>query len=281
MRQHRETVLQWNMDCLKKKELPGDIRRSRLDVLERLIHELSPGIVTLQEAPRDLRGTRMLRSGYRVIEGPNGIITAFREARWQVLGEQFVAKRRALVVKVDSGSTRQRLWVWNVHLPILWMDLAQRQTFARADLRDALAAARTEDPDRDELIVGDFNLHPYDDALVRRDGLRANRALESVRSERRGCENVRRPLFNPTWSLLGRVKPPYGSFYRKRPDNDGPWFVWDQALMSADLAVPCGRQVRLVERVGDAELCDGSAFRRPDEQVGSDHLPLRIDFRTA
>jgi hypothetical protein len=261
-----DTVLQWNMRLLKAPK--PEAKRAGLGALEAMVDEHSPGILALQEAPLDFLSQRFLRPRYRLIEGPKGLLTGFLESRWQVIAHHHDVNGRALVAKVDSGSGRLRLWFWNVHLPVLWKDLAARRTFVQSDFRDALSGVRKRGPGRSELLVGDFNLPPHDDGMVRRSGLYANRALRWVESKGFPHETRNRPLFNPTWTLFGALDAPYGTYLTPRyPDEEGPWFVLDQALMSADLALPGEPQIRILQ---DTD--------RKQSKV-SDHLALLIAFR--
>ncbi|WP_437835896.1 endonuclease/exonuclease/phosphatase family protein [Sorangium sp. So ce1153] len=274
----RETVLQWNMGVCK--ESNPYRRRARIEALEAMVGEYSPGILSLQEAPLDLRSLRFLHPWYRLVEGPMGIVTGLLESRWQVVADHDEVKGRALVVKAYSSTGRLRLSLWNVHLPVVWKDLAARRTLVQSDFRDALIAVRKRGLGRSELLVGDFNLPPYDDAMVRRSGLYASRTLPSAEENALLHDPYNFPLFNPTWALLGKPGSPQGTFFRQpSPDDEGPWFLPDQALMSPDLALPGEQQVWLIEHTGKAELCSPAPTRRPERTTGSDHLPLRIVFQ--
>jgi endonuclease/exonuclease/phosphatase family metal-dependent hydrolase len=267
------------MDFHLKKALSDDVERVRLNILTTMVTEISPGVLALQEAPPDLRRRNVLGSAYRIVEGQNGIAACFLRARWRVLEHKVAACGRALVVKVDSVDGRLRLWVWIVHLPALWIGSGDRRALVRDELRGALRAAREEDPHRYELMVGDFNMPPYDESMMWRDGLYASLDYEWVKSKTSSHEVTRRPLFNPSWQVYGRLQPPRGTFY-KGGLAGGPWRVLDQALMSADLALPDEPQVRIIDRVGELDLCADSNVRAPKADRGSDHLPLEIQFRS-
>ncbi|KYF80549.1 hypothetical protein BE11_20050 [Sorangium cellulosum] len=280
MIRRRYTVLQWNMGIYFKRKLPDRVRRSRLDVLRALLAEHAPSIVALQEAPADLGHQRVFTPSYRLIPGPKGVATAILQPAWKVLCHEPMARWRALVVKADPRRRGELgLWIWNVHLPILHKSTESLRTLARCEPRDDLRWFRWLDPDRCELVIGDFNLPPHDDAMVRRDGFHANAshawALRRARRRKLGY----RPLFNPTPSIRGLASPPYGSYYRdKDKDDPGPWSMPDQVLMSARLAIPGEPQVTLVDSAGGRRLCD-ARNGCPDPEVGSDHLPLLTRFQ--
>ncbi|WP_437721730.1 endonuclease/exonuclease/phosphatase family protein [Sorangium sp. So ce861] len=282
MTRRRQKVLLWNMDIFfKTKVLRAEVRKSRIDILTTLVAEHAPSIVALQEAPPDFGRRQGLGPEYEVIPGPKGLALALHKAAWTLRGQEATEGWRGLVVQADPPAGGAGLRIWNIHAPPPghFRTSEAVRTFVRTDVRDALRDVREEDPDRAELVVGDFNLPPYDDAVMGRDGLYARRIPEWVASKA-AYEGARyRPLFNATWPVLGLVAPPYGDFYRDKDRHDvGPWYVPSQALMSARLATPGKRQVRLLERAGEQPLCDDRR-KRPNKRVGSDHLPLLITFR--
>jgi endonuclease/exonuclease/phosphatase family metal-dependent hydrolase len=278
----QERLLLWNMG-FRATDLDEAAERSRLDLLTAMVAERSPSIIALQEAPPREDLTRSLGSRYEIIEGPINITSAFLKLRWFAHDPREDTSGRSLGVKVDSMTRGSHLWVWNIHLPALWTEIGRRKEIVQCELLDQLRAARMDDQDRHELIVGDFNLFPYDEAFTLRSGLHANRSYDWVINTRLKGD-MRRLLFNPTWQLLGRSQTPGGSFFR-RDFTGGPWLVQDQAIMSAELGLPDEPQVDLVDRVRHADgtvtaLCttpDGA----PDKKVGSDHLPLCVRFQAA
>ncbi|WP_437619761.1 endonuclease/exonuclease/phosphatase family protein [Sorangium sp. So ce1151] len=279
MTRRRQTVLSWNIGIFFKKALSDRVRRSRLDILTMLLAEHAPSIVALQEAPADLGGREGLGHEYEIIRGPNGVATALRKAAWTPGAHRAGEGWRALVVKADPHGGGPGLWIWNLHLyPPGHRDSETRRALTRAEPRDDLRLFRERDPHRAEIVVGDFNLPPYDDAVMGYDGFHASRVREWVQSQEVHEGARYRPLFNATWPLLGLLTPPYGDFHRaKRKGDVGPWYVLSQALMSARLAIPGERQVRLLDCAGERPLCD-KKHGRPDKDIGSDHLPLLITF---
>jgi hypothetical protein len=124
-------------------------------------------------------------------------------------------------------------------------------------------------------------MDPFDEHMVGRTFLNANRSLEFSSSERaqRPYEVKDGRLQNPTWSLLGRTKPPLGTYY-KTGFAGGPWYVYDQVLLSPEHCIRHRPQARLVIKANKAPLYSPrSTVRSPDENIGSDHFPLRVRFQ--
>lgn len=276
MRGVEDRVLVWNMGFFARGNPDAKLVRSRLDILRRLVARCSPGIVALQEAPSAPLLEATLGPPYLFIRGMKGLVTAFHAETWRVVSYSEGPCERALLAEIDSCDHGSRLCFWNVHFRGHPAEPIERREYVRGDFRDYWRAIRARTPDREELMVGDFNMDPYDVAMVRSDGLHANRCYEWVLSQSSTREDTRRPLFNPTWGLLGLRSQPQGTVYtRKR--GGGPWYVPDQALMSPALAIPGEEQVQIMGARG----LYTRRVQAPNRKVGSDHLPISVRFRVA
>jgi hypothetical protein len=128
---------------------------------------------------------------------------------------------------------------------------------------------------RTTLVVGDFNLHPWDNAMRYPHALNsvASRhiATNAPQSKKAGVTYDR--FYNPSWNLLGDSSGPPGTFYGFSAGPGGPaWHVLDQVLMRP-LVIPRFRlpSLRVVTTIGGRNLvgANGGLPRR-----GPDHLPL-------
>ena len=133
------------------------------------------------------------------------------------------------------------------------------------------------------LLVGDFNMNPFEDGLVAAEALHgvmdrriAQKGSRKVRGE------TRRFFYNPMWSYLGDLSPgPPGTYYYDRGRQvNFFWNMFDQVLIRPDLIEAFDvESLRIVTHVGRTNLLDADG--KPDRRVASDHLPLtfRIDLR--
>lgn len=269
-----EKVLQWNMGFAGK--VAKATATSRLAVLKALVAKHSPSIVALQEAA-PLHDLAPHLPSLQIEVGPGRLVTAFSASKW-TLSARVDPLGRAFAVMLDHASG-SRLRVWNLHGPALNVSDDDKRVFIRRDLLREVAKLRAQDPDREEIIIGDFNLPPFDPAIVREDGLHANRSL--TWAYRRRNTGIDRPLFNPSWQVFGAVTAPHGTYYRSRVDVDGPWSVLDQALITPELGLRGHAHVQVLASVGSTELWARSSVRAPRRNVGSDHLPVCVDVQVA
>jgi hypothetical protein len=147
-----------------------------------------------------------------------------------------------------------------------------------AKLRREILTVEHETGHRRTIVVGDFNMNPFDAGIVGCEGLHAvmTTALASRRTRTVGQEQY--PFFfNPMWSHFGeRSTHPAGSYFYPRAELVCQfWHVYDQVLIRPDL-IGALRSVRLLSHDGTEALVleDG----RPDHKTASDHLPLYFEL---
>jgi exonuclease III len=288
------SVLQWNMGCSHARNaapVATQIEQDRCELIEAMIEEHNPTFVALQETPHECpdRLREKLARRYEVIKGQSGLITLY-SIDWSE--SHFAHEQRAsmLLLKHRDESINVQIRLWNVHF---WSnyktDSKEIASKVRKFVNDHVRQHRLESISKtskktSEIIVGDFNICPYAETVAGRDCLWANQSLQwaltRARSAGRDPDKRYQPLFNPSWELLGHHEPPFGTYYYdKRPDVDGPWYVFDQMLMSPVHGLTNQRHTMLLSKVGKKELWSDNKSRRPDAQLGSDHYPVLVKFK--
>ena len=153
------------------------------------------------------------------------------------------------------------------------VDLNEEACVAAQLLRDT----ETERQHRRTVLVGDFNLNPFDDGMAKARGFFGvmSRAVAAREQQRLKFNDY--PLFySPMWSRLGDLSPgPPGTFFRRRTSHlEYYWHTYDQVLIRPvllDAFDPANFEV--LERVGSVELLEDGV---PNGEVLSDHLPVFI-----
>lgn len=262
-------VLTWNMGCSSRaKPSPKDVER-RLALLQSFVATTTTALVALQEAPDVSQVQAALGSEYTAEANVGSIVTAYSNGKWWCDHRERGELRWLLLGLRPSGAS-SALWMVNVHGKALNVnDLTK--TLAMCDIGKMLRILRTSKGEREDLVLGDFNVPPFDPGIIRAEGLRANRSLVWARTHGSGSD---RALFNATWMVLGRPSEPTGTFYASRIENDGPWHAVDQVLVSPALAEPDLFSVGVVTAVGGTLLRRSGHVGAPDPLIGSDHLPL-------
>jgi len=262
-------LLTWNMGCGPKVDAPKSARQRRLRLLKQLLKEHDPSLIALQEAPSEaeLRGT--LGAGFDLVRSAGGVVAAHRSDRWSC-DYNDVANGRVVVTGLVAVGAATSLWLFSIHGPALFKSAQRKGEFIRTQVAPLLRERRAADDSRSNVVAGDMNLPPFDDAITSEEGLRANRSWAWVA---RNSSGTNRALFNSTWILLGRHHLP-GTLYRSSVDLDGPWFGCDQVMVSAGLSEHGGFAVDVVDVVGGKSLRKAGSIGMPDSDIGSDHLPI-------
>lgn len=124
------------------------------------------------------------------------------------------------------------------------------------------------------LLIGDFNMNPFEPAMLSTEGLHAVPSRDvAVRRSRKQAGEHHEMLFNPMWQLMGQPGAP-GSFYFDHSRAvEYFWHTFDQVLLRPDL-LPYWRDdsARFLTHTASGTLVDGQG--RPDALHASDHLPL-------
>ena len=135
---------------------------------------------------------------------------------------------------------------------------------------------------RRTLVIGDFNMNPFEPGLVSFDCFHAVMSRRTAQRRSRKIDGRERFYFyNPMWNHFGDHPPnPPGSYYCAGSGRtEYFWHSFDQVLLRPDL-LDCFRDdgLEVVTRIGDLSLVreDGS----PDKTKGSDHLPLLLELST-
>ncbi len=128
------------------------------------------------------------------------------------------------------------------------------------------------------ILVGDFNMNPFDHGMVAAQGFHAVMTRELALKRERTVKRRAYPFFyNPMWGLFGdRTNGPSGTFYLRgsKPVNYF-WNMYDQVLVRPGLAEKL-KEVRIIDHDGVASLL--TRFNLPEKSLGSDHLPILFEL---
>lgn len=169
----------------------------------------------------------------------------------------------------------EEMFLAAVHLPSMAQmpKPADRQKIASRAAQKIREKESKSDHSR-TILVGDFNMDPYEDGLVSSDAFHALMTEKLVERGHRTVQFESLPMFyNPMWSCYGdRTPGPPGTYYHSE-SNPGAqfWHMLDQVLVRASLMDRL-HDVRILDQAGDKSLLNN--LGRPDIENASDHLPI-------
>jgi hypothetical protein len=128
------------------------------------------------------------------------------------------------------------------------------------------------------LIVGDFNMNPFDLGMVAANGLHSIPCLKTAKRNIRTIKKKEYSYFyNPMWNLLGDYDGIPGSYYYRDPSYlSYYWNLLDQVVIRPNIANNLNSSsLRILTNTGNKFLVDDNG--RPKI---SDHLPLTFSLNT-
>jgi hypothetical protein len=181
---------------------------------------------------------------------------------------------------------RPALLLCALHLPSKLYQSAESQAFALPGLAERIRSLEQSLGHERTVLVGDFNMNPFETGLVSAQGLNAVMTREIALRGGREVEKVRYPFFyNPMWGHFRDAthevhppgtdehRPPGTCYYPARESRWYYWNVFDQVLLRpALLPVFRNQDLRILVTDGTSSLLDARGL--PDRKLASDHLPL-------
>ena len=167
-----------------------------------------------------------------------------------------------------------------VHLPSKLHLNENDQSYECGKLAREIARREDQFGHRRTIVVGDFNMNPFEPGIVAAGGLHAVMSRQVADRESRTVQGRDyRFFYNPMWSHFGDAdRKTAGSCYYARSGHVSYfWNVFDQVLIRPELARqfdPASLKI-LTSFKGQALVRDDG---RPDSTQYSDHLPIVFEL---
>jgi hypothetical protein len=164
------------------------------------------------------------------------------------------------------------------HLPSKLHNKPQDQYSDARELRDRVVEWEGLSGHSNTIIIGDFNMNPFDTGMTAADGLHAMMSKAIAANLSRQYKGRRWEYFyNPMWSRIGDEShgPPGTYFYHGSDLECLFWHTFDQVLLRPSLLkFYKPESLKVLSKIGETELADQ---RRIHTSVG-DHLPILISL---
>jgi len=162
------------------------------------------------------------------------------------------------------------------HFPskLHWNDPSQ--TAESVELANSIRIAEKQAGHSKTILVGDFNMNPFDDGVVIANGLHGVMSRRIAEKRQRVVQAREYPFFyNPMWNLFGDATPgPPGTYHYKNAEHKVFfWNMFDQVLIRPDL-LPLFRNEDLKILASDGDVSFLSSQGTPDAKIASDHFPI-------
>lgn len=141
------------------------------------------------------------------------------------------------------------------------------------------------------IIVGDFNMNPYEKGIMGATGFNAIMCGEEIEYNPTRTFGLDRSefYFNPSWEAYGLPFPNGTYFYSSNEDSYNPyWHLLDQVLVSSELLKRksfVSKSFKIIKKVGSIDLLKpmkskttGVEKMIPNKKNYSDHLPIYFEM---
>lgn len=162
------------------------------------------------------------------------------------------------------------------HLPSKWTSSVLDQIVACKEFKEAIQAVEKERGHSRTIVVGDFNVNPFEPGMFSPIGFHAVMSRKIASGiNRTVAGQVYDFFYNPMWGLLGDGSPgPPGSYYYPASSQDTLfWNMLDQLLVRPALLDRFdNKEIKILTEFMGLSLL--SEQETPNNTEYSDHLPL-------
>jgi hypothetical protein len=160
-----------------------------------------------------------------------------------------------------------------IHLPDKRNNSPDSQLFASRSLYSDIEKMEFAHQNEKTVIIGDFNMNPFDDGMVSINGLNAVMSESIAMTGSRIVQGKDfKYFYNPMWSFYGDVgNNVTGSYFYRKNDNL-PWNVFDQVLLRPSLISNFDKNsLTFLDNISGESLLSKNGYL---DNKFSDHLPL-------
>lgn len=155
-------------------------------------------------------------------------------------------------------------------------DHQTRQSFAQ-ELAGQMRFVQKEKKTEKLILLGDFNMNPFDSGMNLAAGLNAMMTKACVKSGYRTHLKKHYDFYyNPMWSLFGdNTDGPAGTIYDTSSQGPYGWSMLDQVIIHHSV-IELFHSVKILTEAGTESLMNSQG--RPDTNNASDHFPILVSF---
>ena len=259
------TFLFWN---LNKKPLLPRVRE--------IVDEYKVDVVSLTEClPLDPAVASALGSDWAAHDSPQNKLRVVANRRKVQLKHAYLGPAGDVAVKHLATDGRPDILFATLHLTSKLKTEADDRLTLGISAAKAVRRVEQDIGYRRTIVVGDFNLNPWEGALFSSHGFHAHMSQRLTRHVHgRVVAGVKMPsFFNPMWQFLtDRGSSPTGTYRLEASTPTNPiWHTLDQVLIRPALSRRLS-EVRIIESTSSGSLVTRHGW--PDKKNASDHLPL-------
>ncbi len=170
----------------------------------------------------------------------------------------------------------------SVHLPSKVDWTSQSLSFECVNLANSILKVESVSGCLNTILIGDFNMDPFEDGIVAANALNAIQNLEYTKKKNTREVNGEyyRFFYNPMWNFFGDKNALGTHYYRNSGYISHEWRLFDQIMFRPSVSEYLDineKYVEIITKIGTEDLT--RSFKRPDAKKYSDHLPIILKLK--
>lgn len=170
--------------------------------------------------------------------------------------------------------------IFAVHLPSRYKKERAHLNMYAAQISREFEQIEKERNTENSIVVGDFNMNPFDDGMVSAVSFNAIMCPKIAKKKSRKFEYEERKFYyNPMWHLMGNyMNLAKGTFYYSSEQNSYYWYTYDQVMLRPSVIDKFDNdELKIVDSINEKSLLTKTGI--PDKKRISDHLPIKFKFK--
>lgn len=250
--------------------------------LERLIAELAEihqvDVLILAECEIPAHAmlaalNRNARSRFHLTDGECEKIVIYSRFSVEFIQKKFESSR--MTIRRMMLPETEEILLAAVHHPSKLYWSGESQGFECVEIASRISAIESEVGHQRTVLVGDFNMNPFEPGIVAANGLNAVMSRSVAAADSREVQGKDFTFFyNPMWGhFADALEGPSGTFYYRNAEPVAYfWHMFDQVLIRpALLSIFKNDDLKILSGGMSSFL---TATGLPDDSVASDHLPV-------
>jgi hypothetical protein len=268
----------WNINKKNLSDLLVDfVKENEIDVL--LLAETGDGTVVLDF----IKKQKKMNPGKRFSEISNAkvfVLSSYSEENFKIKPSKFSSRWNGYTITIP---TIIKFNLFCVHFPSKVNWSAESLALECVNLSREIEEFENETGIFETIVIGDFNMNPYENGLVAANGLHALPDINYLlkKSEGRVVNGIKYKYFyNPMWNHFGDGELPLGTYYYRESGHiSQEWNIYDQVIYRPSFDERIKKNsLKIIFQIQTENLLD--AMKRPDKENYSDHLPILIEINT-
>lgn len=175
--------------------------------------------------------------------------------------------------------TKEEFTLCVLHFPSkLYGDNAEDALDYSEEILNDITKAEKMVGDQRTLIIGDFNVDPYESPLLLARSFHSYQDKRDARKPKKiNQRTTKLPFYNPMWNLYGDEQLPPGTYFYYKPGRQALWRLFDQAIMRYELTDYYQKgSLRIITETSKYKLSTREG--RPKKNGFSDHFPIILSL---